>query len=271
MAGLTVSDDVVELPDLDAPDLSDLDQVRTELQATAQAVSNMFAIDSGSSLRVVVEMLASEELASEYFAWSSLVRRFIAAELDIAAPSERGMGRLTDKDPPPRLGAKYRDQLRDPEARAAVAIAAERSALGGFAAHTALYRHTPATGLVSERVWARFLRRLSASYGEAAEAFTRSTRGKPTEENLFAVLTVVIADRGLSPLIEAFQRYGIMRTGRLARVRNARPATYGALFVGAGVSLRYAGSAAADDELGADVSIKVLEEYESPRRLRDVR
>jgi hypothetical protein len=67
-----------------------------------------------------------------------MIARFLTIELDTEHKIGKGIGRLTPRDPPPRFGAKYRKNLRDPAVADEMGSVLENLALHGFAAMAAL-------------------------------------------------------------------------------------------------------------------------------------
>lgn len=103
-----------------------------------------------------LEMMRSEAVRRGYARILPLVHRFLIAELDCAAPSMRGVGRWSDSDPPPRIGARFRTHLEAPGVRMKVGLAAEREVLMGFLVRTAMSGDFPGDRDL-DSLWAGFV------------------------------------------------------------------------------------------------------------------
>lgn len=112
-----------------------------------------------------LEQIRSDAVREGYKRCLPLVRKFVIAELDCAAPSWRGIGRLCDSDPPPRLGARFRVQLEAPDAREKVGLAAEREILMGFLIRAAWSGEAPGDRDL-DSLWAALLRQLATDRGK---------------------------------------------------------------------------------------------------------
>lgn len=94
-----------------------------------------------------------------------LVARFIGAELDTTTPGTRGLGRLAPT--PPRLGGRFRGELKQPATQRALALAAEATIVAGFAAavftlHFLKDGPVTAVARTEQELWTRWVPRAYA-------------------------------------------------------------------------------------------------------------
>lgn len=250
--------------------IADQDAVREEFARTADRFLELLASDGqqmGNDVEQIAEVVRSQALAELYAVYLPLVSRFVAAELDTDAASNRGMGRLGDGDPPPRIGAKYRKQLGDPRAKQALGPAIEKIILSGFASQAGLYKTEGAQKPIDE-VWAMWLRHISGAYNDTNDLVSKARREEKSKEGLAAVLTMLLCDRGTDELLEGYEQFGVLKQGFLSRWRNARPLTYVSLFLGAGRVLFHVLTEKVDENFGALWTVEMLQDYQEPRNIK---
>src|SRR4051794_13980842 len=100
------------------PQIASIEEVNAEFDAMTEKYEAAAAdVFTDEAFAAQLTGLRDPALREAFAKRLPLIHRFVVAELDTEAPSKRGMGRLSDGDPPPRLGAKYRKQLRDESTR----------------------------------------------------------------------------------------------------------------------------------------------------------
>jgi hypothetical protein len=252
------------------PQIATAEQVRQETESLALGFSNtMKEAVPADQMEKALAFIRDEASISAFVEHLPLVHRWISAEMDTDAPSKRGIGRLADGDPPPRFGAKYRKQLEDPEARAAIGLGVERLVLAGYCFQAAFF-----TGQVVDRaqdvVWAGWLRHLTASYNETNDLSSRAGREEESTEGYLGALMIGMTDHGGAELLEGFETYGILKGRGINPWRNARAMTYLTFFIGAGRALRQVVSDQFNESFGSLLSLHLLEDYEQPRNKRQM-
>ncbi len=248
---------------------------RERIQQEFETAATKFAETAGDAytpegLEGTLASLRNETLIATYVHHLPLVHRFVVAEMDTDAPSKRGIGRLADGDPPPRLGAKYRKQLRDQAAQRDIGLAVERLVLSGFAAQAAFYEEA-LQERSDEEAWPLWVRHLSAYYNDTSEL---ADRAKAEEQSAFGItgaMMITLGDHGGSELMEGYETHRIVKS--LRRVngwRNARALTYFLLFMGAGRALHHVLSDQVDETFGSLQSLHLLEDYAEKRSKRQM-
>lgn len=119
------------------PQITSAEQVDAEVDRFASlfeeyTTDNVLFAPVRSTAEQWLELLGRAELRDGYAKMLPLVHRFLIAELDCVAPSERGFGRLSDEHPPPRAGARFRLDLQRPGARERLGLVAEQETMMGF-------------------------------------------------------------------------------------------------------------------------------------------
>ncbi len=220
---------------------------------------------------MVLEGLQGTELPTTYGRHLRLVHRFITAEMDTDAPSKRGMGRLADGDPPPRLGAKYRKQLRGEAAQLGIGLAAERLVISGFAAQAAFFSGENLQEAADEdTVWLAWLRHLIAYYQDTTELVDRARNEEESSLGLIGAMLISLGDHGGAEMMEGFEAHGVIKGRRMNTWHNARALTYFILLIGAGRALHHVLSDAVDLDFGAAQSLHLLEDYAEKRGRRQM-
>ncbi len=221
-------------------------------------------------LEGVLQEIQSKDLSAAYSRYLIFVHRFIVAEMDTDAPSKRGIGRLADSDPPPRLGAKYRKQLRSEDARRSIGLAAERLMLLGFAAQAAFYNEGLDSVDREDDAWAMWLRHLSAYYNDTSELADRARNEERSNVGLTGAMLIILGDHGGGELVEGFEEHRIIKGLRKNTWHNARAASYLLLMMGAGRALHHVLSDEVDPTFGSLQSVRLLEDYREKRSKRQM-
>jgi hypothetical protein len=167
-----------------------------------------------------------------------LIQRFLTAELDTVTPTKRGIGRTSDAEPPPRLGAKYRKQLTPPDARVRVGEIMERVILGGFAARVAINEN-----LVENPI--PFVERdLHDIWGDWIFSFFSAWQdtdlSKADPEHLEMLWTMVVATKPLDDFVRTAEKLKIVKRGPFKGIRNYRALTLMQYYIGTGRALWWA-------------------------------
>lgn len=247
------------------------DQIEAEFRVAADEFEPLAReVLEGEDLTNTLEAIRGSELCATYFRHLSFVQRFVIAEMDTEAPSKRGIGRLADGDPPPRLGAKYRKKLRNEEARRSIGLAAERLVLSGFAAQAAFFEGTlEAKG--DEEAWEMWLRHLISYYNDTNDLMGRVRSEEHSNLGIIGAMIVMLGNHGGSELIEGFEAHHIIRGfPRRNSWHNARALSYLSLLLGAGRALHHVLSEEADPSFGSLQSVRLLEDYSEKRNKRQM-
>jgi hypothetical protein len=253
------------------PQIASPEQVQEEFETAATKFAVVAEdVYTPEGLEGTLASLRDKTLITTYTQHLSLVHRFVVAEMDTDAPSKRGIGRLADGDPPPRLGAKFRKQLRDQAAQRDIGLAAERLVLSGFAAQAAFYeealqeRH-------EEETWQLWLRHLSAYYNDTFDLTERAKAEEQSSIGVTGAMMITLADHGGSELMEGYETHGVIKKlRRINNWHNARALTYFILLVGAGRALHHVLSDKVDESFGSLQSLHLLEDYAEKRNKRQM-
>jgi hypothetical protein len=180
------------------------------------------------------------------------------------------MGRLADGDPPPRLGAKYRKQLKSPDAQTTIGLAVERVVLTGWAAQAAFFSE----GLEprpDDQAWLMWLRHLIPFYNSTGDLVNRARKQEKSSLALAGTWMILLASHGGDELLAGFEEHRIIKSRFRANTwNNARALTYFLLLIGAGRALRHVLNPDADESLGGFQSQHLLEDYAEPRNKRQL-
>lgn len=253
------------------PQIASPERVQDEFErAAAKFATTARDALTPEGLEKTLASLRSEHLAATYTRHVHFIQRFVVAEMDTEAPSKRGIGRLADGDPPPRLGAKYRKQLRDQAAQQDIGLALERLALSGFAGQAAFYEET-LQERSDEEAWPLWLRHLSAYYTDTFELSDRAKKEEQSSLGLTGAMLIVLADHGGNELMEGYEAHGVMKKlRRINNWHNARALSYVMLLIGAGRALHHVLSDKVDENFGSLQSLHLLEEYAEKRSKRQM-
>lgn len=251
------------------PQINSAEQVAAELQTAyrrfAAAASDVFSDEFFIDAKRTVDDPAFSATYDRYLPY---VQRFIIAELDTDAPSKRGIGRLADGDPPPRLGSKFRKQLRNDDAQGEVGHAAERLVLSGFLSQAIFYDDDLEVRADLD-YWPIWLRHLIPWYQDTTDLSTRARNEEQSNLGIIGAMTITLGDHGGSELMEAYERRGIYK-GRAGSWRDARALSYFLLFMGAGRALFHVLSEKVDPDFGSLQSQELLESYAEKRNKRQM-
>lgn len=196
------------------PQIASAERVQQEFETAATKFAETArGAYTPEGLEGTLASLRDEMMIATYMQHLPLVHRFVVAEMDTDAPSKRGIGRLADGDPPPRLGAKYRKQLRDPTAQRGIGLAAERLVLSGFAAQAALYEET-LQERSDEEAWPLWLRHLSAYYNDTFELASRAKAEEESTVGITGAMMITLGDHGGSELLEGYENHRIIKSLR---------------------------------------------------------
>lgn len=253
------------------PQIASPERVQGEFETAATKFAEAArGVYTPEGLEGTLASLRDKMLIATYMQHLPLVHRFVVAEMDTDAPSKRGIGRLADGDPPPRLGAKYRKQLRDQAAQRDIGLAAERLVLSGFAAQAAFYEEA-LQERGDEEAWLLWLRHLSAYYNDTSELANRAKTEEQSTFGLTGAMMITLGDHGGSELMEGYETYRILKSfRRINNWSNARALTYFLLFMGAGRALHHILSDKVDTTFGSLQSLHLLEDYAEKRSKRQM-
>ncbi len=243
--------------------IADLKAVEGALAALGHQFREAVAEHAQAQANEMIKAFDDPNVAGAYAAHLALVGKFLNAELDTESPSERGLGRIADSDPPPRIGSKFRDELGSDEARCDVGQALENLLIGGFAAQAALSAGGELVDRSNEETWELWLRHLAPFY---AESNLGEVLGESASTSGGLGTMAVIVRVPLDEYVEAGQKHDLVKKSVFRAAKTGRAMTMAYFSFGAGRALHRVLTDAVDRDLGSTWPVELLAHYQEPRK-----
>lgn len=248
--------------------------VKEHLVRSKESVREALQADDEDFFFQLTGHFDDDDLADLLAGYLPLLDRWFDAEFDTEAPSRRGMGRIADGDPPPRIGARFRKLLSKagPQEVGQLKSAARGVGLSSAATFIVFRKHmadinAEFTQKPADEVWLLLLRSIVPMYHSTQELVEAAQREQFEKGGVLGLALMLCSEPWGSPLAENYDRLGLTKGFGPKRMRTA---TTLPLYMGVGCGLANALSDDADPNLGAAWQLELLENYEQPRKARDV-